>query len=75
MNIIRKATNAFIGWCADNSPAAKFERTIAQGVVGVGVACLAGLTGLPDWAQFAAVPLVMAVLAPIQAEIGKGEQR
>lgn len=71
MNIIRKATNAFVSWCADNSAAAKFERTVAQGLVGVGIACLTGLTGAPDWVQFAIVPTVMAVLAPIQAEIGK----
>lgn len=70
--VIRRASEAFVAWCADPSPAARFERTIAQGVVGVGVACLAGLTGLPDWAQFCAVPLVMAVLAPVQAEIGRG---
>lgn len=71
MNIIRKATNAFVAWCADNSPAAKFERTVAQGVIGVGIACLTGLSGAPDWVQFSVVPLTMAVLAPIQAEIGK----
>lgn len=71
MNIIRKATNAFVAWCADNSAAAKFERTVAQGLVGVGIACLTGLSGAPEWVQFAIVPTVMAVLAPIQAEIGK----
>ena len=71
MNIIRKATNAFVAWCADNSAAAKFERTVAQGLVGVGIACLTGLSGSPEWVQVAIVPTVMAVLAPIQAEIGK----
>ena len=71
MNIIRKATNAFVSWCADPSPAARFERTVAQGVIGVGIACLTGLSGAPDWVQFSVVPLTMAVLAPIQAEIGK----
>ena len=71
MNIIRKATNAFVAWCADNSAAAKFERTVAQGLVGAGIACLTGLSGAPEWVQFAIVPAVMAVIAPIQAEIGK----
>ena len=71
MNIIRKSTNAFVSWCADNSAAAKFERTVVQGLVGVGIACLTGLSGAPEWVQFAIVPTVMAVLAPIQAEIGK----
>ena len=74
MNIIRKSTNAFVAWCADNSAAAKFERTVVQGLVGVGIACLTGLTGAPEWVQFAVVPTVMAVLAPIQAEIGKNHE-
>lgn len=74
MNIVRKCTNAFVAWCADNSPAAKFERTVAQGLVGVGVACLTGLTGAPEWVQFAVVPVVMAVLAPIQAQIGASDE-
>ena len=39
--------------------------------MGVGIACLTGLSGAPEWVQFAVVPSVMAVLAPIQAEIGK----
>lgn len=70
--ITRRASEAFVNWCADPSPAARFERTVAQGVIGVGVACLSGIAGAPEWVQFAAVPLAMAVLAPIQAEIGKG---
>lgn len=74
MNIIRKTTNAFVAWCADNSPAAKFERTVAQGLVGVGIACLTGLTGAPEWVQFAVVPATMAVLAPIQAQIGASDE-
>lgn len=74
MNIIRKTTNAFVAWCADNSAAAKFERTVAQGLVGVGIACLTGLSGAPEWVQFAIVPTVMAVLAPIQAQIGKADE-
>lgn len=74
MNIIRKTTNAFVAWCADNSPAAKFERTVAQGLVAVGVACLTGLSGSPEWVQFAVVPTVMAVLAPIQAQIGASNE-
>ena len=74
MNIVRKCTNAFVAWCADNSPAAKFERTVAQGLVGVGIACLTGLTGAPDWVQFAVVPATMAVLAPIHAQIGASDE-
>lgn len=72
-NLIRKTSNAFVEWCADNSPAAKLERTIAQGVIGVGVGILAGVAGAPEWVQIGVVPVVMAILAPIQATIGGGE--
>lgn len=71
MNPIRKASNAFVAWCADNSPSAKLERTIAQGVIGVGVAALASIGGAPDVVQYLAIPTTMAILSPIQAEIGK----
>ncbi len=77
MNIIRKATNAFVAWCADNSPAAKFERSVAQGVIGVASAGIASIAGAPEWVQIGLVPTVMAVLAPTQAWIGGkyGEQQ
>lgn len=72
-NPIRKTTNAFVVWCADNSPAAKLERTVAQGVIGVGIAVLTGFAGAPEWVQLAVIPTAMAILAPIQAAIGGGE--
>ena len=76
MNIIRKATNAFVAWCADNSTAAKFERSVVQGVIGVASAGIASIAGAPEWVQIGLVPTVMAVLAPTQAWIGGkyGEQ-
>lgn len=70
-NPIRTATTAFVNWCADTSPAARLERTIAQGVIGVGVSLLANTAGAPEWVTIGLAPTVMAVLAPIQAEIGK----
>ena len=74
--IIRRASEAFVAWCADNSAAAKFERSVAQGVIGVASACLAGIAGAPEWVQVGLVPTVMAVIAPTQAWIGGkyGEQ-
>ena len=42
-NPIRKASTAFVNWCADTSPAARLERTIAQGVIGVGASILANI--------------------------------
>lgn len=70
-NPIRKATTAFVNWCADTSPAARLERTIAQGVIGVGASILANIAGAPEWVTIGLAPTVMAILAPIQAEIGK----
>lgn len=67
---IRKYTEAFVAWCADASPAAKFERTVAQGVIGVLMSWLSSLAGAPEVVQTIVVPVTMAVLAPIQAEIG-----
>lgn len=70
---IRKCSESFIKWCADTSPAARFERTVAQGAVGVVTGLLAGVAGAPGLVQVGVVPVVMAILAPIQAEIGRGQ--
>ena len=52
-------------------------RTIAQGVLGVVVANIDLLVGVavlePTWRALV-VALVMAVLAPLMAEIGKGNE-
>lgn len=69
--ITRRFSEAFVEWCADNSPAARLERTIAQGIIGIaaGIAT-AALTGNGAVGTVVA-PMVMAVLSPIQASIGK----
>lgn len=64
---MRKLTEGFVSWCADNSAAAKFERTVAQGVIG---AVAVGVT-TGEWGAAFATALIMAVLSPIQAQIGK----
>ena len=69
-NPIRKFTNSIIAWCADNSAAAKLERTIASGVLGVFVAWLSALSGMPEWFNVLVAPTTMAVLTPIMATIG-----
>ena len=75
-NPIRRCTEAFVAWCADPSPAARLERTVAQGVVGVAAGTLAGGAGAPAWIQLGVIPATMAVLAPLQAAIGEaGGQR
>lgn len=68
-NIIRTATEKFTVWCAEDTTAARFERTVAQGVI---AAVVAGVT-TGEWGAAFVVALVMAILAPVQAEIGKGQ--
>lgn len=67
--MIRKITDAFIAWCNDNSAAAKLERTIVQGIIGV----IAGGLTTGEWTGALIVGIVMAILAPIQAAIGGKE--
>lgn len=67
MGVIDKAVTGFLAWCHSDTPAARFERTVAQGLVAV---VAAGLT-TGEWGTASIVAAVMAVLAPIQAEIGK----
>ena len=73
-NKIDKATNGFIEWCARDTAAACFQRSVVQGVIGVGCGILAAFaTNNPIVGTYVA-PTVMAVLAPIQKAIGnKGE--
>jgi len=57
-----------------NSTGARILRTLIQGVLGVLIAELPELVGLfqiPDWLQALIVALVMAILSPIMAELGK----
>lgn len=69
-NAVDKATNGFIEWCARDTDAARFQRTVAQGVIGVGVAVATNLGGAPEWVNLIVIPVVMAILAPVQAAIG-----
>lgn len=66
MNVIDKATNAFIDWCARDDAGARLQRTVAQGVL---AAVVSGVT-TGEWGAAFAVALVMAVLSPVQAAIG-----
>ncbi len=65
-NYIRNFSNAFINWCADMSDAARFERTIAQGIM---AAIIAGVAS-GEWGIAFTTAMIMAVLSPIQAAIG-----
>ena len=66
---MRKLTSRFVEWCADTSPAARLERTVAQGVI---AAVTVGLT-TGEWGAGVATAVIMAVITPIQAAIGKAD--
>lgn len=68
----RTITERFIDWCARDTDAARFQRSVAQGVIGVGVACLTSISEAPEIVTILVIPTVMVVLAPIQSAIGKG---
>ena len=65
--VVRRCTAAFAAWCAEDTPSAKFERTVAQGVVGA----VAAGTATGEWGAAFATALVMAVIAPVQAMLGR----
>lgn len=68
--ILRRATDAFVGWCAEDTASARFERTVAQGVV---AAVVAGVT-TGSWGAGFATALIMAILSPIQAMLGSADE-
>lgn len=70
-------TDKFIAWCALDTKSARFERSIAQGILSaiiVVVPQVLGLFTLPEWCSVFFVALIMSILAPIQKAIGnRGE--
>ena len=73
-NIIDKATDAFVAWCAEDTPGARLQRTVVQGVIGVGAAAVAYYITGDGVASIVVAPAIMAILSPIQKAIGnKGE--
>lgn len=67
---MNKFVTAFLNWCHDPSPEARFTRTVAQGIIGILVSGLA----TNEWGAAAIVGLIMAILSPVQAEIAKGQE-
>lgn len=65
--VVRKATEKFCAWCSDASSAARFERTVAQGVI---AAIAVGVT-TGEWGASVVTAVIMAVITPIQAAIGR----
>lgn len=55
-----------------NDNNARLLRTIVQGILGVVVSALSYYgAAAPEWVAVIVVPIVMAVLSPVMAEIGK----
>lgn len=67
----------FKEWCSRNTAVAKCTRTIAQGIVGAFVVyapdLITGSTVIPAEYKPLALACVMAVLSPIQAQLGGRE--
>lgn len=69
--LVRRATEGFCAWCAEDTPAARFERTVAQGAV---AAVAVGVT-TGEWGAAFATALAMAVISPVQAALAeKGDE-
>ena len=64
--MVDKLTNAFLDWCYRDTAAARFQRSIVQGVLAV---LVVGIT-TGEWGASAVTGVIMAVLSPIQAAIG-----
>lgn len=73
-NKIDKVTDGFIEWCARDTASARFQRSVVQGVIGVGCGILAAIAADNAIVGTYVAPTVMAVLAPAMKAIGnKGE--
>lgn len=72
-NPIRIVSQGLVDWCADKTPAARVERTVAQGIIGIACAGLSSVVGAPEWVQLGLAPAVMVILSAVQAEIGKAQ--
>lgn len=68
---MRKLTSRFCAWCADTSDAARLERTVAQGII---AAVSVGMT-TGEWGASVVTAVIMAVITPIQAAIGRADDK
>ena len=66
-------TDKFLRWCAKDTSAARFQRTVLQGLIGTVATVLPQmLTGFffPEWVTALIVAASMAILSPIQSALG-----
>lgn len=68
---MRKLTSRFCAWCADTSDAARLERTVTQGII---AAVSVGMT-TGEWGASVVTAVIMAVITPIQAAIGRADDK
>lgn len=68
---MRKYTEKFIAWCAEDTPAARFERSVVQAIVGIVCGIITYFAADNAIASTVVAPAVMAFLAPFMAVIGK----
>lgn len=66
----RTLRQRFFDWCAEDSAAARFERSVAQGLIGVASGILAAYATQDPIIGTVVAPTVMAVLAPLQKILG-----
>lgn len=70
----RTLRQRFFDWCAEDSAAARFERSVAQGIVGVASSLVTYYATQDPFVAAVIGPTAMAVLAPLQKILGnKGE--
>lgn len=68
------ATDKFIKWCARDTATARFQRSVAQGVIGIASGLLSAWATQDPFIGTVVAPLVMCVLSPVMKAIGnKGE--
>lgn len=67
-------TDKFIKWCARDTAAARFQRSVAQGVIGIASGALSAWATQDPFVGTVVAPTVMCVLSPVMKAIGnKGE--
>lgn len=60
----------FWDWCAEDSAAARFERSVAQGLIGVASSLVTYYATQDPFVAAVIGPAAMAVLAPLQKVFG-----
>lgn len=72
--VMEGMTDRFIKWCSRDTASARFQRSVAQGVIGVASGLLSAAATNDPVVGTIVAPLVMCVLSPVMKAIGnKGE--